>query len=319
MEGVLQSIDQAIGRTDMVNLSRIVSHYGAKGSIFAKLEYLNPGGSKKDRVAKAMIDAAESAGQLKKGQPVIELTSGNTGTGLAIICAARGYRFIACMSAGNSPERVHMMRALGAEVVIIDQAEGSPAGQVSGDDLALVEAETKRLTQKYGAFRADQFNLKANIHAHQYGTALEIIEQTAGAVDVFVEFSGSGSTFAGCSRALKEYNPNIRCYLVEPDSAAYYLAKEMTNKNHVIQGGGYAMELPFIRRENIDGIITVTNEEAVEFTRALARLEGAFCGFSSGANVCAAIKLLCGEYSGKNVALLLNDSGLKYLSTDLYR
>ena len=316
--GVLQSIDQAIGRTQIVSLSRIVAHYGVNGNIYAKMEYLNPGFSKKDRVAKAMIEEAEASGLLKKGQPVVELTSGNTGTGLAIVCAVRGYRFIACMSAGNSIERARMMCALGAEVVIVPQAPGSPIGQVSGDDLALVELETKRITQELGAFRADQFNLSANVHAHQYGTAKEMIEQTDGDIDAFVDFAGSGGTFVGCSRGLKAYNPKIKCYLVEPDSAAYYLGKELTNRNHVIQGGGYSMELPFISRDCIDGIITVTNDEAIEFTRGLARLEGAFCGFSSGANVCAAIKLLRGAFGGRSIVLTLNDSGLKYLSTDLY-
>ena len=318
MSEILQSLDCAIGATKIVSLSRIVANYNVKGNIYAKLEYLNPGFSKKDRIAKAMIDEAESSGVLKKGQPVIELTSGNTGTGLAIVCAARGYRFIACMSKGNSIERARMMRALGAEVVIVEQAKGSVIGQVSGDDLKLVEIETQRLTEELGAFRADQLNLPANIHAHQYGTAKEIIEQTNGDIDAFVDFAGSGGTFAGCARGLKEYDPDIKCYLVEPDSAAYYLGKEMTNQNHVIQGGGYSMELPLIDREYIDGVITVTSGEAVEFTRNLARLEGAFCGFSSGANICAAVKLLRGEFSGRSVALTLNDSGLKYLSTDLY-
>ena len=319
MSEILQSVDQAIVRTKIVSLSRIVAEYGTKGNIYAKMEYLNPGFSKKDRIAKAMIDEAEDAGLLKKDQPIVELTSGNTGTGLAIVCAARGYRFIACMSAGNSVERARMMSALGAEMIIVPQAPGSPIGQVSGYDLALVELEAQRITQKLGAFRADQFTLPSNIHAHQYGTAREIIEQTDGDIDAFVDFAGSGGTFAGCSRGLKKYNPNIKCYLVEPDSAAYYLGKELTNRNHVIQGGGYSMELSHIDRDYIDGIITVTNEEAIEFTRCLARLEGAFCGFSSGANVCSAIRLLRGELKGCNIALTLNDSGLKYLSTDLYK
>lgn len=317
MTKLFTSIDCTIGNTPMVQLSHLAAHYGVTGNIFAKLEYLNPGGSKKDRVAKAMIDAAEASGQLKKGQPIIELTSGNTGTGLAIVCAARGYRFIACMSAGNSPERAQMMRALGAEVVLVPQATGSPVGQVSGEDLALVEEETKRLTLELGAFRADQFNLPANIDAHRYGTAVEMLAQTDGDIDVFVDFAGSGGTFAGCAIALKEHNSNIKCYLVEPSTAAYYANRELTNKNHVIQGGGYSMELPFIDRTHIDGIVTVTNDEATEFMRSLARLEGAFCGFSSGANVCAAVKLLRGGCKGKNVALLLNDTGLKYLSTGL--
>ena len=319
MGNIHQSIDGAIGQTAMVSLSRVVAHCGLSGNLYAKLEYLNPGSSKKDRVAKAMIDAAEAMGQLEKGQAIIELTSGNTGTGLAIVCAARGYRFIACMSAGNSPERAHMMRALGAQVVLVPQAPGSPPGQVSGEDLALVELEAKRLTEELGAFRADQFKLPANIHAHQYGTAAEIIEQTGGDIDAFVDFAGSGGTFAGAAKGLKAYNPNIQCYLVEPDTAAYYLGKEITNQNHLIQGGGYSMELALIDRTCIDGVLTVTNEEAIEFTRALARLEGAFCGFSSGANLAAAVKLLRGDFKGRSIAFLLNDSGLKYLSTELYK
>ena len=318
MKRILDSVDQAIGGTKIVSLSRIASYYGVKGNIYAKLEYLNPGFSKKDRIAKAMIDEAESAGLLKKGQAVVELTSGNTGTGLAIVCVARGYRFIACMSQGNSTERARMMWALGAEVVIVPQAPGSPIGQVSGEDLALVEKEAKRITEERGAFRADQFVLPANIYAHQYGTCAEIIEQTGGDIDGFVDFAGSGGSFAGCAKGLKEYNANIKCYLVEPDGAAYYSGKELTNKNHVIQGGGYSMELQHIDRKYIDGVITVTNEEAAEFTRNLARLEGAFCGFSSGANVCAAVKLLRGEFDGRTIVLMLNDSGLKYLSTELY-
>jgi len=318
MGEILPSVDQAIGGTKMVSLSRLAAHYGVAGNLYAKMEYLNPGFSKKDRIAKAMIDEAEASGLLKKGQPVVELTSGNTGTGLAIVCCVRGYRFIACMSAGNSMERARMMRALGAELVIVPQVEGSQAGQVSGEDLALVEIEAGRITRELGAFRANQFHLPANIHAHQYGTAAEIIAQTDGDIDAFVDFAGSGGTFAGCSRGLKAFNPDIKCYLVEPDSAAYYLGKELTNGNHVIQGGGYSMELPLIDRDLIDGIVTVTNDEATTFARNLARLEGAFCGFSSGANVCAAIKLLRGEHSGQSVVLMLNDSGLKYLSTDLY-
>ena len=318
MKEILQSVDQAIGWTKIVSLSRIVENYGVKGNIYAKLEYLNPGFSKKDRIAKAMIDAAESAGTLKKGQAVVELTSGNTGTGLAIVCAARGYRFIACMSAGNSVERARMMRALGAEVVIVPQAPGSPAGQVSGEDLALVELETQRITEEFGAFRADQFRLPANIYAHRYGTATEIIEQTGGDIDAFVDFAGSGGTFAGCAMGFKDYNANIKCYLAEPDSAAYYSGKKLASQNHVIQGGGYSMELQHVDRKYIDGVITVNNSEAFEYTRSLARLEGAFCGFSSGANLCAAVKLLHGEFRERSVVLTLNDSGLKYLSTELY-
>lgn len=317
MRKLLNSVYEAIGQTPMVTLSRIAKAYGVEGNIFAKLEYLNPGFSKKDRVGLYMIEEAERAGKLKPGQQVVELTSGNTGTGLSIVCAAKGYPFVAVMSRGNSSERARMMIALGAELVLVDQAPGSPRGQVSGEDLALVETAVRRIAIERGAFRADQFNLIGNTHSHEYGTAQEMIEQTDGKIDIFVDFPGSGGTFEGCAKALKAFNSEIKCYVVEPENAAVYSGKPVTNPNHRIQGGGYSMNLPLVNRELIDGCLTVTDEEATEFTRALAKYEGAFCGFSSGANVCAAVKLLR-QHPGKNTVLTLNDSGLKYLSTDLY-
>jgi cysteine synthase A len=348
MVEICKSIDEAIGGTKIVCLSRVAAEYSIEGNILAKLEFLNPGLSKKDRVAKAMIDEAEKAGLLKRGQTVVELTSGNTGIGLALVCAVRGYKFVACMSAGNSPERARMMRALGAEVVLVPQVEGSVKGRVSGRDLLLVEEEAERITRERGAFRADQFRLPANINAHHYGTAREIIEQTGGGIDAFVDFAGSGGSFAGCAKGLKEFNPDIKCYLVEPEAGAYYFGndyaikqeaemlhnnkettsisetglrdidKETERKGHVIQGGGYSKELSLIDRRHIDGVIAVSDEEAIEYTRSLARLEGAFCGYSSGANICAAIRLLRGGLKGRNIVILLNDTGLKYLSADLY-
>ncbi|PIY31155.1 MAG: cysteine synthase, partial [Candidatus Infernicultor aquiphilus] len=188
MKKLLSGVHKAIGQTPMVNLSRLVKAYGVEGRIYAKLEYLNPGFSKKDRIALQMIEEAEENGSLKRGQPVVELTSGNTGTGLAIVCAVKGYRFIAVMSKGNSTERARMMKALGAEVVLVDQAAGSPVGQVSGEDLKLVENKTKKITEELNAFRADQFHLIGNIHAHEYFTGEEIWEQCSGDVDVFLDF-----------------------------------------------------------------------------------------------------------------------------------
>jgi len=249
---------------------------------------------------------------------VVELTSGNTGTGLAIVCACKGYKFIACMSKGNSAERARMMRALGAEVVLVDQMPGSPSGQVSGEDLALVEQRAQEITKERNAFRADQFKLEACNNAHARYTAEEMWFQTDGRIDAFVDFIGSGSTFGGCSRTLKKYKPDIRCYVVEPAAAAVYAGKPITNKSHKIQGGGYSLDLPLIDKSLISGHVQITDDEATNMSRSLANLEGIFAGFSSGANVCAAIKLLEGPEKGKNIVLTLNDSGLKYLSTDLY-
>lgn len=318
MKRLLNNVTEAIGNTPMVRLSRITKAFGVQGNIFAKLEYLNPGFSKKDRVALQMITEAEEAGLLKPGQAVVELTSGNTGTGLAIACACKGYPFIACMSKGNSTERARMMKALGAEVILVDQMPGSLQGQVSGEDLALVEERAAQITKERNAFRADQFNLIACNNAHAQHTAEEMWYQADGQIDAFVDFVGSGSTFAGCSRSLKKHNPNIRCYVAEPATAAVYAKKEITNKSHKIQGGGYSMDLPLLDKSMITGCVQVSDDEATDMARNLAKLEGIFAGFSSGANVCAALELLKFEEEGNNIALTLNDSGLKYLSTDLY-
>lgn len=313
---VFSGVHEAIGNTPVVQLSRITN--GLEGNIFAKLEYLNPGFSKKDRIALQIIEEAEKNGNLQPGQTVVELTSGNTGTGLAIVCAAKGYPFTAVMSKGNSMERARMMRALGAEVILVDQAPGSLIGQVSGEDLALVEQVAKKLTEERNAFRADQFHHIGNVHAHEYHTGEELWHQTEGKIDVFLDFVGTGGTFAGVARTLKKYNHNIRCYLVEPNSAAFLAQKTVTNPNHKIQGGGYNMQLPLVDRDLVTDFIQITDEEAIETARELAKKEGIFAGFSSGANAAAALKLLRGVEKGANIALTINDSGLKYLSTDLF-
>lgn len=319
MKKLIGNICEAIGDTPMLRLSRITEHYGVEGNIFAKLEYLNPGFSKKDRPALQMIEEAKASGALKPGQTVIELTSGNTGTGLSIVCQAKGHPFIACMSEGNSMERARMMRALGAEVVIVPQAKNAVIGQVSGEDLKLVEEIAVKLTKERNAFRADQFKLDSSYRAHKLHTAVEMWEQSDGNIDCFVDIVGSGGTFEGCAEKLKEYNKNINCYIVEPANAAVYARKNLINEGrHKVQGCGYAMDLSMINKNLIDGCLQVTDEDVIQVARDLARLEGTFVGFSSGANVCAAIQLLKGKEKGKNIVLTLNDSGLKYLSTDLF-
>ena len=314
---LLDSVLGAIGNTPLVELSRITRVL--EGRILAKLEYLNPGFSKKDRIALQMIEEAESDGQLQPGQTVVELTSGNTGTGLSIVCAVKGYPFVAVMSKGNSTERARMMKALGADVILIDQLPDSKPGQVSGGDLALVEEAAQRITRERHAFRADQFHLASSSRAHYLHTAPEILRQAGGKIDAFCDYLGTGSSFGGCAAAFKERDPAIQCYIVEPAEAAVLAGKPVTNPNHRIQGGGYAMEaLTLIDGDHIDGYLQVTDEEAMQYARRLAKEEGIFAGFSSGANVAAAIQLLRTTHQGKTVAVLLPDSGLKYLSTDLW-
>jgi cysteine synthase A len=314
---ILPSAVEAIGETPLVDLSRITR--GLEGRLLAKLEYLNPGFSKKDRIARQIIADAESEGALQPGQTVVELTSGNTGTGLAIVCAVKGYPFVAVMSRGNSMERARMMAALGAEVLLVDQLPGSIPGQVSGGDLERVEREAKRIVKERSAFRADQFRLAGNTRAHYLHTGPEILRQAAGSIGLFCDFPGTGGSFAGCAAAFKEHNPAIACYVVEPAGAAVLAGRPVTNPNHRIQGGGYSMaELPLLLPEHVDGYIQVTDEEAIQTARRLAREEGIFAGFSSGANVAAALQLLRIDHAGETAVVLLNDSGLKYLSTDLW-
>jgi cysteine synthase A len=303
---VLDSVVEAIGPTPLVELSRLPRQWPSPrgGRLLAKLEYLNPGFSKKDRIARQIIEDAEADGSLRAGQPVIELTSGNTGTGLALVCAVKGYPFIAVMSKGNSPERARMMRALGAEVVLVEQSADSRPGQVSGCDLELVEVATQRLARERSAFRADQFRHPGNFRAHYLHTGQEILAQSGGAFEVFCDFAGTGGTFAGCAAAFQERNQAIQCFVVEPDGP-----------HHRIQGGGYSMaDLPMLTKARVDGTVCVTDEEAIQTARLLARTEGIFAGFSSGANVAAAFKLM----ERGTVVTVINDSGLKYLSTDLW-
>ena len=316
-ETLLDSILGAIGNTPLVELSRITR--GLEGRILAKLEYFNPGFSKKDRIALQMIEEAEAEGKLKPGQTVVELTSGNTGTGLSIVCALKGYPFVAVMSKGNSTERARMMKALGAEVILVDQLPDSKPGQVSGGDLALVEGAAQRITRERNAFRADQFHLESSSRAHYLHTAPEILKQANGKIGAFCDYLGTGSSFGGCAAAFKEYDPNIQCYIVEPAEAAVLAGKLVTNPNHRIQGGGYSIgELSLINKNHIDGYLQVTDEEAMDVARRLAKEEGIFAGFSSGANVAAAMQLPKTTCRGKTIAVLLPDSGLKYLSTDLW-
>jgi cysteine synthase len=315
-ERVLSSVLEAIGKTPLVELSRITR--SMSGRILLKLDYLNPGFSKKDRAALGIIREAERSGALHAGQAVVELTSGNMGTGLAIVCAVKGYPFVAVMSRGNSTERAQMMRALGAEVVLVEQAPGSPPGQVSGEDLRRVEERAQQITRERGAFRADQFQLDGNWRSHAEGTGPEILRQ-AGQFDAFCDFVGSGGTFRGCAHAFRAENPAICCYVVEPAGAAVLAGQRSTRANHRVQGGGYSIpDLSFLRDVPVDGYLQITDEEAIGCARRLATEEGIFAGFSTGANLAAALQLLSGPHRGQSVVTIACDSGLKYLSTDLW-
>ena len=313
----ITDITQAIGNTPLLRLDRIKAQLGFTGAIFAKLEHLNPGFSKKDRIALGMIERAESEGLLKPGQPVVEMTSGNTGIGAALVCSAKGYPFICVMSKGNSIERVKMVQALGGEVVRVDQMPDSKPGKVSGADLKLVEEEAQRIANEQGAYYLDQFHNDANAQAQESGGD-EMWEQSGGIIDVFADFLGTGGTFAGYATALKRHNPAIACIAVEPHGCAWYTKEIIDGASHSIQGGGYNQELEVVDPSLIDGTVTVNDEESVAMTRLLAEKEGVFAGYSSGANLMAALKLLETDYAGTNIGIVINDCGLKYMSTTLF-
>jgi cysteine synthase A len=212
-----------------------------------------------------------------------------------------------------------MMSALGAEVILVDQLPDSVPGQVSGGDLELLQGVVEELVRSRGAFRADQFQHEGNLRAHFLHTGPEFLRQADGKFDAFCDFAGTGGTFAGCAKSFKAYNPAIQCFLVEPEGAESLAGEAVTHPNHRIQGGGYGMtHLALLDRGHVDGYLKVSDSEAIANTRRLAREEGIFAGFSSGANVAAALQLLRGPLRGKTIAILMCDSGLKYLSTDLW-
>ena len=317
MDSYITSITQAIGKTPLLRLDRLAAYYGVEGHIYAKLEQLNPTYSKKDRIALGMIEMAERNGLLKPGQQVLEMTSGNTGTSVAMVCTAKGYPFICVMSTGNSVERVRMVKALGGQVVLVNQAPNSITGKVTGEDMKLVENVAEKIVAETGAFYFNQFSNPNNSISHERA-AIEMWEQSEAKIQVFADFIGTGGTFMGYSRALKRCNPETRCYVVEPYGAAYYGGEVIEGTSHIIQGGGYAKDMDIVDKSLMHGFVNITNEEAIEATQMLAKLEGVFAGFSSGANVMAAVKLLQGPEKGGHIGVVVNDCGLKYMSTNLF-
>lgn len=289
-----------IGNTPLVKLDKIVKKYSLKGELYAKVEFYSPGLSKKDRIAKYIIEKAIKENKLKKGQIVIEQTSGNTGIGVALVCAYLGYPFIAVMSKGNTRERVQMIEAFGGKVELVDQV--SEHDGVSKEDMELVEKRFKELTKELGAFPVNQFSNEDNAMAHYYTTGEEILNDLRD-VDMFVDYVGTGGSFVGISKRLKE-DHNCMCFKVVPDK-----------ESHSIQGGGYFKEIPFDNEGLCDGEIVVNSEEAFEGMKELAKEEAIYGGISSGANLKAAIKALK-DNPNKKVVFLVNDVGLKYLSVD---
>jgi cysteine synthase A len=238
---------------------------------------------------------------------------------LAVACAVKGYRLIAVMSEGNSPERRQLLLAYGAEIELVPQKPGGTPGKVSGEDLALVEERTAALVAELGGWRPDQFTNPSNPRAHELGTGPELWEQAGGRLDAFVAIVGTGGTFVGVARALKARDASVRCLAVEPAGAQTLAGLPVVDPAHALQGAGYAMIPPHWDASLCDGTIPVTDDAAVAAARDLARCEGILAGFSTGANVAAALRLAADAPQGFTVATVACDTGTRYLSSDLFR
>lgn len=308
MSNIYASADQLIGKTPLLELTNIEKKHGLKARVLAKLEYFNPAGSVKDRIAKAMIDDAEAKGALKPGSVIIEPTSGNTGIGLASVAAARGYRIIIVMPETMSVERRQLMKAYGAQLVLTEGARGMKGAIAKAEELA------KEIPD---SFIPGQFVNPANPAVHRATTGPEIWEDTDGSVDIFVAGVGTGGTITGTGEYLKSKNPNVKVVAVEPASSPV-LSKGNAGP-HKIQGIGAGFVPDVLNTAVYDEIIPVENEDAFDAGRQVGRLEGVLVGISSGAAVWAAIELAKRpENEGKTIVVLLPDTGDRYLSTALF-
>lgn len=319
METLPATVLNMIGNTPIQELRRITRMLGLEGRLIAKLEQLNPGGSMKDRVARTIIQNARAGGELSVGQPVLEVTSGNTGIGLAIVCKAMGNPFYAVMSRGNSLERAQMMRAFGAEVVLVDQCPGGEPGRVTGEDMARVKERAALLCAELGAYFANQFENPSNAEAHFQTTGPELWKQCEGKLDAIVAFAGTGGALGGLARYLHSVKPSLRVYAVEPATATALALACCCESAHLIQGGGYGKPtLAHVSPGDVNGYFKCSDEEAISAARLLAAEEGVLAGYSTGAHLHSAIELLKGSERGSTIAFLVCDTGMKYLSTGLY-
>lgn len=308
MSHIYTSADQLIGRTPLLELCGIEKEYDLKAKVLAKLEYLNPAGSVKDRVAREMINDAEKEGKLKKGSVIIEPTSGNTGIGLASVAAARGYEIIIVMPDTMSVERRQLMRAYGARVVLSEGSKGMKGAIAKSEELA---------AQIPNSLIMGQFVNPANAAAHRKTTGPEIYEDTDGAVDIFVAGVGTGGTITGTGEYLKSKNPEIQVVAVEPKSSAVLSGQPAGP--HKLQGIGAGFVPEVLNTEIYDEIMPVANEDAFAVARKIGKKEGILVGISSGAAAHAAIELAKRpENEGKTIVVLLPDTGDRYLSTELF-
>ena len=311
MSKVFKSADQLIGGTPLLELTHIEKEFGLKAKILAKLEYFNPAGSVKDRVAKAMIDDAEQKGLLKKGSVIIEPTSGNTGIGLALVCRQRGYKSIIVMPDTMTVERRQMIAGYGAEVVLIHDG-----GDIGACIRRCLDTALEMQQKDPRVFVPQQCSNPANPFAHRCHTAQEILEQVDGPIDGFCSGIGTGGTITGIGEVLKSRYPDIKIWAVEPENAAILAGGKIGT--HLQMGIGDGLIPDNLNRQIYDNIFIISDDVAIQTAKDLARLEGLLCGISSGTNVAAAIALARALGPGKTVVTLLPDTAERYFSTPLF-
>ena len=308
MSKIYNGADALIGNTPLIELSNIMKKYNLEARLLAKLEYFNPSGSAKDRIAKEMIEDAEKNGRLKPGAVIIEPTSGNTGIGLAAIAAAKGYKLIIVLPETMSVERRNIIKAYGAEIVLTDGSKGMNGAIEKAKEIA---------DNIEGSFIPGQFENPANPEAHRKTTGPEIWEDTDGQTDIFIAGVGTGGTITGAGGYLKEKNPDIQVIAVEPENSP--VLSNGTAGTHKIQGIGAGFVPKILDTKIYDEIITISDEDAFNYSKELAKEEGILTGISSGAALCAAINTAKKEESkGKTIVVLLPDSGDRYYSTPLF-
>ncbi len=312
---IYSNVLECIGKTPLIEIKKI-NH--TKSRIFVKAEFMNPAGSMKDRPALNMIEEAEKSGLLKKGQVVMEVTSGNTGIGLAMVCAVKGYKLKILMSVASNPERQKILKAYGAELILVPQCPESVKGVANEDDFSKVKEYAEELAQDKNIFYVRQFTNQNNSQAYRKTMAKEIVDDLGGVPDYFTATAGTAGSFVGTAIGLKEYSKDVKCIIAESDGMEAIAGKEVERKSTKLQGAGHICIPSLWNGDCNDEYIVVSDAEAKIWANKLAKEEGLLVGYTSGGNLAAAIKIAEKAKEGSTIVTLLPDGGAKYFGSDLF-
>lgn len=312
---IYKNVLECIGHTPLIELNKINK---TQSRVLVKAEFMNPGGSMKDRPALNMIEEAEKSGALKKGQTVMEVTSGNTGIGLAMVCAVKGYKFKVLMSVASNPERQKILKAYGAELVLVPQCPTSTPGVSNEDDFAKVKEYGEELAKDPNIFYVRQFTNENNSKAYEKTLAKEIVEQLGKSPDYFTAVVGTSGNFIGTATGLKAISKDTKCIVAESEGMEVIAGKEIKRKSTKLQGAAHIVVPKLWKSEVNDGVVVISDEEAKMWANKLAKEEGLLVGYTSGGNVAAAMKLAEKAKPGSTIVTLLPDSGSRYFASDLF-